>query len=80
MTAKTLFAAGSVPPKTRFDYESSKKRKNPILSCRSCGGAGRAGPATGLELLLLIPVWVGQTLELETKFHPKVRNHGEGPY
>ena len=23
---------------------------------------------------------LGWTLELETKVHPKVRNHGEGPY
>ena len=24
--------------------------------------------------------WQARVLELETKVHPKVRNHGEGPY
>ena len=39
----------------------------------------------GLAVMLLLPATVRDCqgwgiLELETKVHPKVRNHGEGPY
>ena len=35
---------------------------------------------TMINLTAAILVHVVHSLELETKVHPKVRNHGEGPY
>ena len=51
--------------------------------CAGCeGGADRRGARHRHEQTLPTrqQVQVSDVVELETKVHPKVRNHGEGPY